>query len=69
MGSSLGGAPRTDFVIGNVTLAGAAISGNTRVTVGMRNLFNVQPTIGGSQVLASAPTDGRNVRVDFTRRL
>jgi hypothetical protein len=63
------GERRNDFVIGNLTLASAAISGDTRVTVGMHNLFDAQATGANAQVLAFAPTDGRSVRLDFTRRL
>ncbi len=66
---ALTGDSRNEFVIGNVTLASAALSGDTRVTVGMHNLFGVQATSANPQVLALTPTDGRSVRVDFTRRL
>ncbi len=60
---------RNEFVISNFTLASAAISGDTRVTVGMRNLFDAQAPGTNPQVLAIAPTDGRSVRIDFMRRL
>ena len=63
------GEQRNDLVIGNLTLAGTQISSGTRVTVGMRNVFGAQATGTNSQMLALAPTDGRSVRLDFTRKL
>jgi hypothetical protein len=67
--SAIAGEPRRELVIGNLTFASAAISGDTRVTLGMRNLFGAQATSLNPQLVALAPTDGRSVRVDFTRRL
>jgi hypothetical protein len=66
---SLAGDRRSDFVIGNLTLASAALTGDTHVTLGMRNVFGAQLTGSRPQLLAAIPTDGRSVRVDFTRKL
>lgn len=66
---ALTGESRDELVIGNVTFASAALDGDTRVTLGMHNLFDAQATSTNPQVLAIAPTDGRSVRVDFMRRL
>jgi hypothetical protein len=65
----LAGDRRSDFVIGNLTLASAALTGDTHVTVGMHNVFGAQASGSGSQWPAAVPTDGRSVRLDFTRKL
>jgi hypothetical protein len=69
LAGSLAGDRSRDFVIGNLTLASAALTGDTHVTVGMRNVFGTQPGGTNLQSLAAVPTDGRSVRVDFSRKL
>jgi TonB dependent receptor len=58
-----------DYVIGNLTLASGTLSRDTRVTLGMRNLFDVKETNSGAQLLSFIPPDGRSVRLDVTRTL
>jgi hypothetical protein len=69
LAGALVGDRRSDFVIGNLTLASAALTGDTHVTVGMRNVFGTQAGGTNLQSLPAIPTDGRSVSVDFSRKL
>lgn len=58
-----------DYVIGNLTVASGSLSQNTRITLGMHNLFDVRETGNPAQWLSFVPPDGRRVRIDLTRTL
>jgi hypothetical protein len=58
-----------DYVIGNLTLASGTVSRDTRVTLGMHNLFGARETGNAAQFLSFIPPDGRSVRLDVMRKL
>ena len=60
----------TNFVIGNLSIAGHDISNSTRISLGLNNLFGVRDdTPNAARFMSSVPVDGRSVRVDVSRKL
>jgi hypothetical protein len=59
-----------DFVIGNLSIAGHDFANNTRVSLGLNNVFGVKddPT-NAARPISALPIDGRSVRFDVARKL
>ncbi|MBX5459905.1 MAG: TonB-dependent receptor [Steroidobacteraceae bacterium] len=58
-----------EYLIGNVTLASGKLAGDTRISLGMHNVFDVQDNVNGARLLSYIPADGRNLRLDISRTL
>ena len=66
----LGNLQNHDFVIGNLSIAGHDVANNTRISLGLNNLFGVKDdSANASRLMSSVPVDGRSVRVDVVRKL
>jgi len=58
-----------EYLIGNVTFASGKLAGDTRISLGMHNVFDVQDDVNGARLLSYIPADGRNLRLDISRTL
>jgi len=66
---ALAGDENREYVIGNFTLASGALATDTRVSLGMHNVFGARETGNGARLLSFIPPDGRSVRLDLKRQL